>query len=132
MVAGEVKLLAQQASGESHKIEQLVELIRQGAAEADGALREAGIVLDGASGMADDMRDAMHQQQADAEAARAHSIDLVATAGALVEDTDALTGWADATRRLSAEVNTAATSLRGDVSALLHSTKAFVAHLHAT
>ncbi len=129
VVASEVKLLAQQASDESRKIERLVELIRQGAAEAEAALCEAGVVMDGASGMADEMRDAMQSQRADAEAARSHSIDLAMTADALVEDTDALTGWAEATRRLSVEVKTAATSLSGDATALLDCTRAFVAQL---
>lgn len=131
IVAGEVKMLAQQARGESHKIEELVALIRAGAAEAEDALKEAGIVLDGASGTADDLRDAMRSQRADAEAARSRSTDLAATADALVEDTDALTGWAEATRRLSTEVRSAATSLSGDVSALLQSTRAFVVQLRA-
>jgi methyl-accepting chemotaxis protein len=131
VVAGEVKLLAQQASSESQKIEQLVNLIRQGAAEAEDALCEAGAVLDGASGMADEVRDTMRSQQADAEAARSRSIDLAMTADALVDDTDALTGWAEATRRLSAEVKTAATSLNDDATALLESTRAFVAQLQA-
>jgi len=131
VVAGEVKMLARQAQSESHKIEQLVALIRTGAAEAEDALKEAGIVLDGASGTADDMRDAMRSQRRDAEAARSRSTDLAATADALVEDTDALTGWAEATRRLSTEVRGAATSLSGDVSALLQSTRAFVAQLRA-
>ena len=131
IVAGEVKMLAQQARGESHKIEELVALIRAGAAEAEDALKEAGIVLDGASGTADDLRDAMRSQRADAEAARSRSTNLAATADALVEDTDALTGWAEATRRLSTEVRSAATSLSGDVSALLQSTRAFVAQLRA-
>lgn len=131
VVAGEVKLLAQQASSESQKIEQLVDLIRQGAAEAEDALCEAGVVLDGASGMADEVRDTMRSQQADAEAARSRSIDLATTADALVDDTDALTGWAEATRRLSAEVKTAATCLNGDATALLESTRAFVAQLQA-
>ena len=131
VVAGEVKSLAQQASGESQKIEQLVDLIRQGAAEAEDALCEAGVVLDGASGMADEVRDTMRSQQADAEAARSCSIDLAMTADALVDDTDALTGWAEATRRLSAEVKTAATCLNDDATALLESTRAFVAQLQA-
>jgi methyl-accepting chemotaxis protein len=131
IVAGEVKMLAQQARSESHKIEELVALIRAGAAEAEDALKESGIVLDGASSTADDLRDAMRSQRADAEAARSRSIDLATTADALVEDTDALTGWAEATRRLSTEVRSAATSLSGDVSALLQSTRAFVAQLRA-
>jgi hypothetical protein len=41
----------------------------------------------------------------------------------------ALTGWAEATRRLSTEVRSAATSLSGDVNALFQSTRAFVAQL---
>lgn len=131
IVAGEVKMLAQQARGESHKIEELVTLIRAGAAEAEEALKEAGIVLDGASATADDLRDAIRSQRIDAEAARSRSTDLATTADALVEDTDALTGWAEATRRLSTEVRGAATSLSGDVSALLQSTRAFVAQLRA-
>lgn len=129
VVAGEVKLLAQQASSESQKIERLVELIRQGATEAEDALCEAGVVLDGASGMADEVRDTMRSQQADAEAARSRSIELAMTADALVDDTDALTGWAEATRRLSTEVKAAATSLNDDATALLESTRAFVAQL---
>jgi methyl-accepting chemotaxis protein len=131
VVAGEVKALAQQARGESHKIEELVAMIRIGATEAEDALKEAGIVLDGASIMADDLRDAMRSQRVEAEAARSRSTGLATTADALVEDTDALTGWAEATRRLSTEVRTAANSLSEDVSALLNSTKAFVAQLHA-
>jgi hypothetical protein len=86
-------------------------------------------VLDGASSTADDLRDAIRSQRAEAEAARSRSTDLATTADALVEDTDALTGWAEATRRLSTEVRSAATSLSGDVSALLQSTRAFVAQL---
>ena len=131
IVAGEVKMLAQQARSESHKIEELVALIRAGATEAEEALKDAGIVLDGASSTADDLRDAMRSQRADAEAARSRSTDLATTADALVQDTDALTGWAEATRRLSAEVRSATTSLSGDVSALLQSTRAFVAQLRA-
>ena len=131
VVAGEVKMLAQQARSESHKIEELVAMIRDGASEAEEALKEAGVVLDGASDTADDLRDAMRSQRADAEAARSRSTDLATTADALVEDTDALTGWAEATRRLSTEVRTAATSLSDDVSALLQSTRAFIVQLRA-
>lgn len=129
VVAGEIKSLAGQASGESQKIEQLVNLIRLGAAEAEEALLEAGSVLDGASSMADNVRDTMSARQWEVDAARTRSVEFAATADALAEDTDALTGWAEATRQLSAEVRTSAGTLLADADALLHSTKSFVAQL---
>ncbi len=131
VVAGEVKSLAGQASEESRKIERLVEQIRTGATDADGALLKAGIVLEGATDMADGALVAMQSQQADADAARARSVELAATADDLVNDTDALTGWAEATRRLSTEVRAAAGSLLGDADALVNSTREFVTRLRS-
>ncbi|MES2096745.1 MAG: methyl-accepting chemotaxis protein [Pseudomonadota bacterium] len=132
VVAGEIKMLAARAGGETRQIEALTSAIRDSAVLAENALDQAGQVLDDVARTAADVREAVHFQRSNADAIELRAADLATTSDRFASGIDALVGSADATRLLSAQVRDAATGLHGNAGNLLRSTQMFVAELRAT